>query len=92
MGSDNLLLILREREAEGSDMLAPAARGEASERAAGLDHILQAELQHPANTFSATSMANVQGHTDLLNLWRLAEHFEVTLQHCGSGQKLQSAA
>jgi hypothetical protein len=46
--------------------------GEASEGAAGLDRILQAALQHLAKTFPAKSSSIVQGHTELLDVWRPA--------------------
>jgi hypothetical protein len=49
-----------------------AERGNASEGAAGLDRILQAELHHLANTIPAKSISAVQGHTEILHWWRPA--------------------
>ena len=42
--------------------------GKASEEAAGLDRILQAELHHLAKTFPDKSISIAQGHTELLHL------------------------
>jgi hypothetical protein len=44
----------------------------ANGEAAGLDCILQAELQHLAETLPAKTISIVQGHTENLHLWRLA--------------------
>jgi hypothetical protein len=49
-----------------------AERGKASEGAAGLDRILQAELHHLANTIPAKCISAVQGNTEILHWWRPA--------------------
>jgi hypothetical protein len=44
--------------------------GKASEGPAGLGRICQAELQHLAKTCPAQNMWMIQGHTELLHVWR----------------------
>jgi hypothetical protein len=68
--------------------------GKSSEVAAVLDRILQAELQHLAKTFPrrACRLSRATRNFCMRGVPQPSEHFELTLQDCGGGKKLQSAA